>query len=126
MRGADGYFSPTRTLSRGEALVMIMRGVDGGKKDETLTPWYKTYLDRARQLGIFSVTTFDGSASITRGKLIEWIYAATEYLASKNSVNPLVGLWNLYEFNNIKITDASYTLTLDAKTLSAKLCNTMF
>ena len=105
---------------------MIMRGVDGGKKDETMTPWYQIYLDRAHELGIMTSTSFSGSVTISRGELIEWVYAASEYMTSRTTVNPLVGTWNLYEFNNIKITDASYTLTVDTKTLSAKLCNTMF
>jgi hypothetical protein len=40
MHGQDGRFSPTRTLTRAEALAVLMRAVDGGKQDESGAMWY--------------------------------------------------------------------------------------
>ena len=40
MYGQDTLFSPLRSLSRAEALAIIMRGIDGGKKDESGALWY--------------------------------------------------------------------------------------
>ncbi len=51
MHGNNGYFSPLNSLSRAEALVTIMRALDGGKKDESkASAWYLPYADRAHEL----------------------------------------------------------------------------
>lgn len=88
MRGQSGRFSPTRTLSRAETLAIVMRGVDGGKKDESGAMWYENYADRAHELGILSFANFKGfDEAITRGELIEWIYSASKYVESQNSAS---------------------------------------
>ena len=58
MHGQDQRFSPTRTLSRAEAHAVIMRAVDGGKKDENRLMWYELYADRAHELDILSFANF--------------------------------------------------------------------
>jgi hypothetical protein len=58
MHGQDQRFSPTRTLSRAEALAVIIRVVDGGKKDENRPMWYELYADRAHELDILSFANF--------------------------------------------------------------------
>jgi hypothetical protein len=58
MHGQDQRFSPTRTLSRAEALAVIMRAVDGGKKDESGAMWYGLYADHAHELDILSFANF--------------------------------------------------------------------
>ena len=126
MHGQNSIFSPTRTLSRAEALAIIMRGVDGGKKSESGAIWYSVYADRAHTLGILSFANFSGfDSAITRGELVEWIYRASSYVDKKNADNPLIGTWTLTRYNDTVITSTGYTLTLGANSVAAKFCNNM-
>ncbi|MFZ2255477.1 MAG: META domain-containing protein [Patescibacteria group bacterium] len=126
MYGQDGRFSPLRTLSRAEALAIIMRAVDGGKKDESGTVWYSVYADRAHELSIISSVSLSGfDAAITRGELIEWIYLANKYLEKKNADSPLIGSWTLTKYNDTVITSTGYTLVIGANSIAAKFCNNM-
>lgn len=127
MHGQSWVFSPTRTLTRAEALAIIMRGVDGGKKDESGAMWYENYADRAHELGILSFANFSGfDSAITRGELIEWIYRASSYVEKKNADNVLIGDWALTRYNDTVITSTWYTLTLGANSIAAKFCNNVF
>lgn len=127
MHGQGGVFAPTRTLSRAEALAIIMRGVDGGKQDESGAMWYENYADRAHELDILSFANFKGfDSAITRGELIEWIYSASRYVEKKNADNSLIGDWILTKYNNTTITSTGYTLTLGANSVAAKFCNNVF
>jgi hypothetical protein len=130
MHGQDQQFSPTRTLSRAEALAVIMRAVDGGKKDESEALWYGPYADRARELHILSFANFHGfDEAITRGELIEWIYRATIFMKAKNMTSiedPLSGTWTLIQFNDTKISHTNFTLTFatfSTAGVTAKFCN---
>lgn len=127
MHGQSWVFAPTRTLSRAEALAIIMRGVDGGKKDESGAMWYENYADRAHELGILSFANFNWfDVAITRGELIEWIYSASKYLEQKNADNVLIGNWTLTKYNNTAVTSTGYTLNLTANSVAAKFCNNVF
>lgn len=130
MHGQNNVFSPTRSLTRGEALAVLMRAVDGGKKDESGSLWYGLYADRAQELDILSFANFKGfDSAITRGELIEWIYRATSFMKTKNITsieNPLLGQWTLISYNSMSITSTGYTLTFERDKVSAKFCNSMF
>jgi len=104
-----------------------MRGVDGGKKDESGAMWYGNYADRARTLSILTFANFKGfDEAITRGELIEWIYSASQYVEKKNADNVLIGDWTLTKYNDIAITSTGYTLNLTANSVAAKFCNNVF
>lgn len=122
MYGLDKVFSPLRTLSRSEAIATIMRGIDGGKKDETGTIWFAPYAQRAQSAGILSTLDMSGfEQAITRGELIEWIYRASASMKTKTA---LIGNWKL---DSYRLGDMVYTkdasLTLTDTSYSAKFCN---
>lgn len=125
MYGQDTKFSPERTLSRAEALVSIMRGVDGGKKDESGSVWYAKYAERAQSFNILSSLDTSGfEKPITRGELIEWIYSASHSIKIKTSLS---GTWTLDSalIDTMMLTGAA-TVTFEDGSYSAKFCNTIF
>jgi hypothetical protein len=73
MHGHDGYFHPRYGLTRGEALAVLIRAVDGKKLDESMTPWYQGYMDRAFTLGLGFANMKGFDEPITRGEFIEWL-----------------------------------------------------
>jgi hypothetical protein len=110
-----------------------MRGVDGGKQDESGAMWYENYADRAHELGILSFANFKGfDSAITRGELIEWVYRATSFMKARNTTsieNPLSGTWTLIQFNDTKISHTNFTLTFSTFStpgVTTKFCNNMF
>lgn len=123
MHGNNGTFKPKWTLKKSEALAIIMRAVDGGKKDESGVIWYQVYADRSRELGLLGFTNFTGfNQAITRWELIEWLHMVSDNLSNKS--NPLSETkWKLNNYNG-KTVSGKYTLAFDAKNrLSAKFCN---
>ncbi|MBP6981471.1 META domain-containing protein [Candidatus Gracilibacteria bacterium] len=123
MHGNSGIFNPKGTLKKSEALAIIMRAVDGGKKDESGSIWYQVYADRSRELGLLGFSNFGGfNEAITRGELIEWLHMVSDNLSNKS--NPLSETkWKLDSYNS-KAVSGKYTLAFDAKNrLSAKFCN---
>lgn len=78
MLGHNGYFHPRYSLTRGEALAVLVRAIDEKKHDETMKPWYQGYMDRASIFGIQfgSMNGFD--EPITRGEFIEWLKTLSE------------------------------------------------
>jgi heat shock protein HslJ len=131
MHGNSWGFFPLLSLSRAEALAIIMRAIDGWKKEEPKTDmWFTPYTDRANELWIFSFANFKGfNAAITRGELIEWIYKAHQYVQKNISKSSLIGNWKLTQFNTTSFTgetDTPYTLIIDEKKVQTKFCNSLF
>ncbi len=131
MHGKDGYFSPFNSLTRAEALAVIMRAIDGGKKDEpNSTSWYLPYADRAHELEIFSFANFKGfNEAITRGELIEWLYRANLYIkkgAGTIDASDILGNWKLIQFNTTVATNPYYYLKFEQEKVSTKFCNSLF
>ncbi len=127
MLGHNGYFHPRYSLTRGEALAVLVRAIDEKKHDETMKPWYQGYMDRASIFGIQfgSMNGFD--EPITRGEFIEWLKTLSEN--SMKSDENLFWEWKLQEVSslsstqNIELAKLSITLTFDEKNLSTKICN---
>lgn len=68
-------FYPKATLTRGQALAMLMRVADD-RQDESRDPWYHNYAVRAATLLWLDASQLDRlDESITRGELTEWMYA---------------------------------------------------
>ncbi len=131
MHGNKWGFSPLLSLSRAEALAIIMRAIDWGKRDESsASVWYLPYADRAHELGIYSFANFKGfEDAISRGELIEWIYMANQYVQKNISKSSLIGNWKLTEFNTTSFTggtETPYTLIIDEKKIQTKFCNSLF
>lgn len=125
MHGNGGIFNPKWTLTRAEALAIIMRAVDSGKKDESGSIWYQIYADRARELGLLSFANFhEFNEAITRWELIEWLHTVSDHISKKS--NPLSETkWKLESYNNQAVR-GSYTLSFDTKNrLGAKFCNSV-
>lgn len=77
-------FAPYGNLTRSQALVVLMRAVDGRQDTEkTSNPRWMPYAERAQKLWYMTSSTFEGRDPITRGELIEWIH--TIYLKKINS-----------------------------------------
>ncbi len=53
--GADGYFLPTQALTKAQAITVLIRALEK-KYDETSTPRWSMYFERARVLGITKET----------------------------------------------------------------------
>lgn len=89
-RWVDGNFLDQNNLTPSQALVTLMR-VLWGKQDESTTPWRKNYLDLATKHNIVPTTDLDmitNGSSITKSKILEWIYTATNSPTLKT--DPLV------------------------------------
>ena len=128
MRWSNGIFSPHRELSRAEALAIIIRAIDGGKKDEAGYPWYILYQQRASSLGIISSVAMKWMEKpITRWELIEWIYSAYQYRKSLSLPSNLMGDWKLqsYRVDDMMFASDKSILTFTQDTYSIKLCNTI-
>jgi heat shock protein HslJ len=124
MRGQGGIFSPYRELSRAEALAILMRAIDGEKQDESGAMWYEWYADRAHTLDILSFANFKGfDAPITRGELIEWLYAGARHMEMALQ-SDLIGTWNLVSYSGATTSTLSgITLEFQANRYYAKICN---
>ncbi len=128
MYGNNGKFSPLSTLTRAEALAIIMRVLDGWKKEEPKTDmWLVPYADRAQELWIFSFANFKGfNEAISRGELIEWLYKANLYKEN------ILGDWTLISFNTTNLAtqtgsgNNSYILTLSGNKINTRFCNSLF
>jgi heat shock protein HslJ len=125
MNGHDGYFAPLRGLTRGEALAVLVRAKDRKKLDETLTPWYQSYMDRAFELGLGFANPKGFDEPITRGEFVEWIKTLAESTPS-NDEN-LLGEWKLesYRVDDMMFAGSGVTISFTPDRYSAKICNTI-
>ena len=77
-RGNNGNFLPRNSITEAEALVVIVRSLEG-MMDESGTPWYGAYYDRAYELSIIedadSISPMS-TTRITREKLGTWLHRA--------------------------------------------------
>lgn len=61
MRGSDGKFNPEALLTKPQAVALLLRMISG-PIDESTSPWWKGYYDKAVQLGMIgesSAAAFD-------------------------------------------------------------------
>ena len=129
MEGLDNVFSPHRSLSRSEALAILIRSIDRTKLNESVTPWYGAYLDRAKSLGLNTIDTSRMEEPISRGEYISWIRTLAPQVATSSA---LVGTWtlqrvsNLTDAQNTELSRAHITLTFNKENyLNTKICNIM-
>lgn len=54
-KGSDGKFMPAATLTKAQAIAVLVRGMVGFK-DETVSPWYRNYFETARDLELTKET----------------------------------------------------------------------
>lgn len=77
-RGNNGNFLPRNSITEAEALVVIVRSLEG-MMDENQSPWYGAYYDRAYELSIIQDEDdidMMGTTRITREKLGTWLHRA--------------------------------------------------
>ncbi|MCX6823760.1 MAG: S-layer homology domain-containing protein [candidate division SR1 bacterium] len=75
MQGSDGYFNPKGTITKSQFIAAIIRLFDGKKLDETTSPRWKNYFERAQELGMIGpadAVTFDNV--ITRYEVALFLY----------------------------------------------------
>lgn len=124
MRWANGSFMPHQSIAHDQALVVLIRALDGGMKDENRFPWYKAYADRATELWLTLPSAFLMKQPISRGKLLEWIYTLSANFPLGESPTLLSNtVWTLDRLNGNTVNN-TYTLSFDAgNTLATEFCN---
>lgn len=70
----DGTFKPTKTVTYGEAVKMIVCTLNYGSVVEQLDPWYKGYVNIASQIGLSKYANGEGSEEASRGIVAQLIY----------------------------------------------------
>lgn len=75
LRWSNGNFIPDRTLTKDELLTVLVR-TKTWFLDETATPWFKNYFDRAVSNGLVDDTTSinEFSGPVTKTNIGEWLY----------------------------------------------------
>lgn len=75
LKGNNGYFSPKSTINKAQFITAIIRMFEGKKLDETTTPWWKNYFEKAQSMGIVApadLITFENP--ITRYEVALFLY----------------------------------------------------
>jgi hypothetical protein len=74
-KGSQGKFMPNNNITEAQALTVVVRSLYG-KMDETMSPWYKGYFMKAKDIGLISNETISmvDTKNITRQKLATWLY----------------------------------------------------
>jgi hypothetical protein len=73
--GSDGYFLPLNNLSKGQAIAVIIRLFNNGLMEEGVTPWYKNYYEKAKELGLTKEANIDAlERPLTRYELVLLLY----------------------------------------------------
>jgi hypothetical protein len=76
MKGSNGRFMPNATLTRGQAIAILMRNADQWLDETDSKDRWQPYVHRARALGYLSFdSTANFNAAITRHELIEWAHS---------------------------------------------------
>ena len=77
LRGSNKKINPKRTLSKQEAIALVMRIIDGEQKEKKSWPWAYYYYTRAKELWYFwapDITKEDKEPSITIEEFISFLY----------------------------------------------------
>lgn len=75
LQGTNGYFSPKATINKAQFITAIIRMFVGGKLDETNSPRWKKYFEKAQSMGIVApadLVTFENP--ITRYEVALFLY----------------------------------------------------
>jgi hypothetical protein len=66
---------PNDTLTKGQALAVLMRTADGMQSEEDTPTWWMSYVIRANELNLLVIdSTDDFNNPITREELIVWAH----------------------------------------------------
>ncbi len=127
MNGNNGYFHPRFGLTRGEALAVLIRAIDQKKQDETMTPWYQGYMDRAHTLGLVFANMKGFDEPITRGEFIEWLKTLSTSSSIGQTDENLIGTWKLvsYQEDDMMFAASGQMMTLTEKNYQIRLCNSI-
>jgi S-layer homology domain len=73
--GSDGYFLPTQNLSKAQAIAVIIRLFNNGLLDESTTPWYRGYYEKAKELWLTKESNIEAlDRPLTRYELVLLLY----------------------------------------------------
>lgn len=75
MQWSDGYFNPKGTINKSEFIATIIRLFEGKKLDETTSPRWKNYFEKAQEIGMIwpaDAVTFENP--ITRYEVALFLY----------------------------------------------------
>ncbi len=75
-------YMPTGNLTEAEAATIVVRSLEWFK-DETKSPWYVDYYNRAKELQLINNETLESvnTTNITRGKLWTWLFLAYAWIS---------------------------------------------
>jgi hypothetical protein len=66
VKGTDGYFSPGRSLSVAEAVVILLRNYYPSLGQSSTGVWYDPYIKKAKELGVISDKVYNGKEDYER------------------------------------------------------------
>ena len=79
LKGSNGKFMPTNSISEAEAITVVVRALEGFK-DETGNPWWGNYYAAGVNAGVIATSqdpdVWSVNEPITRAKLGTWLYNA--------------------------------------------------
>ena len=77
LRWSNKKIAPKRTLTKQEAVALVMRVIDGEQKEKKSWPWAYNYYTRARELWFYAVPdiTKEDKPNITIEEFINFLYS---------------------------------------------------
>jgi hypothetical protein len=111
MNGRNGSFHPYAGLTRGQALMILMKIVDGTQPSGT--PYYMPYVYRANELWLLELSDIESlNTPITRSELITWMKdistkqeeAKNMYITAQKNLDAAKAVWNNNKRSNYSVT----------------------
>ena len=111
MNGRNGSFHPYAGLTRGQALMVLMKIVDGNQPSGT--PYYMPYAYRANELWLWDIWSIEWlDKLITRSELITWmkdLYTKQQdanhmYTTAQKNLDAAKAVWNIQKMSNYTVT----------------------
>lgn len=111
-KGYNKTFNPKATLTRSQAMTVLMRIADGYQSEDTM-PWWQSYADLATQWGVITTHDFmSDETPVTRKDAIIWTYRLHNAVEMMGFPTPL----NLEDVAAMKKMSADMDTEMDAET----------
>jgi hypothetical protein len=89
LRGANGKFMPTSTMTKAQFIVALVRGLDGDKAEAGVSPWYENYCTYAQENGITNETDCAAlDRPVTRYEALLMLYRGSADSTDTGVVDP--------------------------------------
>ena len=88
MNGTNGKFYPDQVVTKAEFVAMLIRLFEGKALDESVSPWWMNYYNKAIELSLISAQdTVTFQSPIARYEVAIFLYRLKTRLAMFNSLN---------------------------------------